>query len=412
MADSKIKVLFVPSDNYGVGRYRSILPAQGLQKYCADKFDVDVNMHPDWKNIEELKKYNIIHIHKGLDQDQEGFWATIKSLQDAGVKVLLDVDDAYWHIDQTHPTYHANRHGNVPERTRKTMQMVDGITTTTPIFEKECLKYNKVVKVLPNGLDFDEPQVQSKKVPSKTGRLRIGFIMGSSHEPDLEIMRSTFGKFSWDDVEVHLCGYDIRGTMTVYQPDGTATQRPIKPEETCWHRFEQMVTENYRDCVVSPQYKQFLDMNIPDSEYPDVDNERYVRQWTKDVDNYLRHYDTIDVLLVPLRESTFNSFKSQLKLIEAAFKDTAVICSNFGPYTIDGVGLFEKGGVINEKGNVIFVDEGRNHKDWAKAIRKLVEHPEYIDLLKKNLKETILPKYNLETLSKERAEFYEKVVNS
>ena len=409
MAD-KIKVLIVPSDSYGVGRYRSVLPAQGLQKYFPDRFDVDVNLHPNWSDIESLKKYDIIHFHKGLEPDQEAFWNTLNILREAGVKIIMDVDDAYWHIDRTHPTYHANQHGNVPERTRKTMRLVDWITTTTPIFEKECLKYNKNVKVLPNGLDPEEPQVATQKVPSKTGRLRIGFIMGSSHEPDLEIMRDTFGKIGWENIEVHLCGYDIRGTMTIYQPDGSATQRPIKPEETCWHRFEQLVTDNYNPYVVSPEYKQFLDQSIPNSEYPGVDNERYVRQWTKDVNNYLKHYDTIDVLLVPLSESTFNSFKSQLKLIEAAFKDTAVICSNFGPYTIDGVGLFEKGGGINERGNVIFVDETRNHKDWAKAIKRLVDHPEYIDLLKKNLKETIIPKYNMKTLSEDRAEFYEKVV--
>lgn len=411
MSENKIKVLIVPSDNYGCGRFRSIQPAQGLQRYFPEKFDVDIDMSPDWENIEALKKYDIIHFHKGLEKDQETFWNAITALRESGVKILMDVDDAYWFIDRTHPTYHANERGKVPEKVRKTLQMVDWVTTTTPIFEKECLKYNKNVKVLPNGLFEDEPQVLTPKVPSKNGKIRFGFIMGSSHEPDLEILRDTFGhKDIWDKAEFHLCGYDIRGTMTIYQPDGSAQQRPIKPEETCWYRFEQLITNKYDPDIVSPEYKAFLNRSIPDLEYPKIEEEKYVRQWTRDINNYLTHYDTIDVLLVPLKESTFNSFKSQLKLIEAAFKDTAVICSDSGPYTLDTVNFFGPGSQINENGNAILIEHRKDHKDWVKAIKKIVEHPEYVDILKKNLADTIKPKYNMKTLSEERAAFYESVM--
>ena len=90
--------------------------------------------------------------------------------------------------------------------------------------------------------------------------------------------------------------------------------------------------------------------------------------------------------------------------------DTAVICSDFGPYTIDTVPLIEKGGVINPEGNAILIDESKNHKDWAKNVIKLAKNPELITMLKDNLAKTIKPKYNMETLSDQRAEFYKKIV--
>ena len=325
----------------------------------------------------------------------------------------MDVDDVYWELNRTHPQYYANVFDKIPERVRKTMGLVDCMTTTTPIFANEVRKYNKNVYVMPNGLDPEEPQVATKKIPSRNGRIRFGFIMGSSHEPDLEIMRGTFAKLPKevvDKIEIHLCGYDIRGANTLYYPDGRRETVPIKPLESCWHRFEMLVTDNYNPKYTSEAYKEFLLQSIPDSEWANVDNERYVRQWTRDINNYMTQYDTVDVLLVPLAESKFNSCKSQLKLVEAAFKDTAVVCSDFGPYQIDTVGLIEKGGIINPNGNVILIDESKNHKAWAKAIEKLANNPELIETLKTNLRNTIVPKYNLKTLSDERLKIYKEVL--
>ena len=345
----------------------------------------------------------------------DSFWSNLQKLKDKGVKIVMDVDDAYWHIDRTHPSYYANIKNEIPQKVLKTLKMVDWVTTTTPIFAKEIQKYNKNVFVSPNGIDPEIEQFQSHKEPSKNGKIRFGFVMGSSHETDMELVKGTFNKIATkeilDKAEIHLCGYDLRGTTTVYNADGTITSRPIEPNETVWHRFELLVTDNYNPMYVSPEYKKFLEMNVP-ADFPGIEKESYVRQWTRDVDHYCTHYNTIDVLLVPLRESVFNSCKSQLKLLEAGFMDTAVVCSDFGPYTIDTIPLIERGGNINPEGNAILIDESRNHKDWAKAITKLVKNPELITLLKDNLAKTIKPRYNMETLSHERANFYKSIISS
>ena len=64
--DKKIKVLVVPSDQFGVGLYRSVSPHTQLDKLYGDEFDVEINYNPPWSNHEFFDKYDIIHIHKGL----------------------------------------------------------------------------------------------------------------------------------------------------------------------------------------------------------------------------------------------------------------------------------------------------------------------------------------------------------
>ena len=118
---------------------------------------------------------------------------------------------------------------------------------------------------MPNGLDPEEPQVATPKKVNPNGRIRFGFIMGSSHEPDLEIMRGTFNKLPndvIDKIEIHLCGYDIRGANTLYYPDGRRETVPIKPHESCWYRFEKLITDNYSPRYTSKEYQDFLELSL------------------------------------------------------------------------------------------------------------------------------------------------------
>ena len=151
-------------------------------------------------------------------------------------------------------------------------------------------------------------------------------------------------------------------------------------------------------------------MFMKDVDYP-VLEEPYRRCWTKDMNNYYKHYENIDVLLVPLKENDFNAVKSQLKVIEAGFGHKAIIAQNFGPYTIDLKSMVEKGGKINENGNALLVESSKNHKQWAKFITKLVEDKEMLKKLQDNLYETVKDTYSLETICKDRVEAYLKLVN-
>jgi hypothetical protein len=192
----------------------------------------------------------------------------------------------------------------------------------------------------------------------------------------LKLLDGTVSKLQpiQDKLQFYVCGFDIRGTVTeLNKQTGEQKQRPIKPEETVWVRYEEIFTNNYK--IVSPEYKQFLD-NFGDSVYPDLENENYVRVWTRPVDSYARNYSNFDISLAPIKNHVFNRMKSQLKVIEAGFYKKALIASNVGPYTIDLKHALKNGEFTD--GNALLVDEPKNHSDWSKYIKKLVDNPNMI----------------------------------
>lgn len=408
---NKIKVLVVPSDTVGgVGFYRSIQPHVQLQTQFNDDFDVTINEHVDWNNLDELKKYDIVNFHKGVYMDMDAFRKALDFCKENNIKTIMDIDDN-WDLHKQHPLYTSQKYYNIDVLTRENLTLADYVTTTTPIFAKKIEKFNKNVVIFPNAINPEDSRFIVNK--EKSNKLRIGLIMGSSHEHDMKLLDGVVNKLPKevkDKICFVLCGFDLRGTMrTINNQTGEVTTRNMLPKETVWYRYEKCITDNYRIC--SPDYEKFLNMFIPEAQYPNIQNENYKRCWTKDINNYYQHYKEIDILLVPLEENDFNSCKSQLKVIEAAFSNTAVIASNFGPYTIDLKNAIEKGGKINENGNALLVDYKRNHKDWCKYITKCVNDPSLVQMLKDNLKKDICDKYDLRNITIERANFYKKITN-
>jgi len=56
------------------------------------------------------------------------------------------------------------------------------------------------------------------------------------------------------------------------------------------------------------------------------------------------------------------------------------------------------------------VDETKNHSDWSKYIKKLVDNPNMITDLGERLYETVSQKYDLNIVTKTRAEFYKSLI--
>lgn len=404
----RIKVLCIPSDNAGCGYYRSLKPHTKLAEMYEDDFDIDIKYNVDWTEIEEIKKYHIIHIHKGLYPDMDAFRNCISECRKNGTIVVMDLDD-YWDLGPYHPGSFESKKYGIDKLIKDNIKLVDYITTTTEIFKTELMKYHPKVKVFVNAIDREEEQFIPK--PTKSDRIRFGFVMGSSHLHDLELLSGIANKLPkpvLDKMQFVLCGYDLRGNVTYKDQNGIDRTRPIFPKESVWYDYERILTDNYK--TVSPQYKEFLNRFLPNVPYPMEATEPYARRWTKGIMTYCTHYNDIDVLMAPLDDNRFNSFKSELKLIEAGMMNKAAIVSNFGPYTIGTTNYFEKGGNINPNGNCILIDKNRAHKDWAKAIEKLVNNPEHIENLKKNLHNSIKDKYDLTKITHERASWYKMIV--
>ena len=405
----KIKVLVVPSDTHGVGLYRSVSPHTQLDRLYGEEFEVDINMQPNWTDHDFLDKYDIIHFHKGLWGNMDMFWDALDYCKAHNIVTIMDIDDN-WDVGPQHPLYLSNKAMKAPEKITTNFKKVDYVTTTTSIFADKIKKYNNNVFVYPNSIDPEEDQYKPIKNPSE--RIRFGFIMGSSHEKDMEQFKGVvncLGKDILDKIQIVLCGYDLRGTINMVNKEGQITgSRPIKPTESVWFTYERNVTDEYR--IVSQSYKDFLLQFTPNVQWPNVDNEPYRREWTKGTDEFAKHYRNVDVLLACLDENPFNEVKSELKFAEAGFTHTALICSDFGPYHMVGDSYFKKFGEVNEKGNCILIEPSKKHKDWAKYIKKLVNNPEIITKLQDNLSEFAMKNYDIRDWTRKRAEWYKSIV--
>ena len=402
---SKINVLVVPSDRTGVGKFRSVDPHVFLQNLYPDDFHIDIIYDVPMNNMEFWKKYQIIAFHRSLSPDFEASCELIQKLNGMGIVTIDDMDD-YWMPTKEHPIHDVIRFNKINEKITANLKVAKYVTTTTTIFADEIMKLNKNVVIFPNAINPNEPQF--KEPTPESDRLRIGWLGGSSHLHDLQLLDQSFSKLTQykDKLQYVLCGFDTRGSVTeINSQTGEHKKRDILPNETVWANYEKIFTQNYS--TVSEDYKKYLNMFTADA-YPNEMSEPYLRVWTKPVQSYAKNYSKFDVSLAPIKNHIFNRMKSQLKVIESGFYKKAIIASNIGPYTIDLKHSLDHGNFVD--GNALLVDENRNHSDWAKFIEKLVKNPNMAKDMGERLYETVKDKYDLNVVTKARAEFYKSIV--
>ena len=400
----KIKVLVLPSDKTGVGKFRSIDPHVCLQNDYPEDFHVDIDYEPKVNDLNYWKQYDIVHFHRTINHEYDNSVNLIQRLNLLGIVTIMDLDD-YWLPTQEHPVHMLVVQNNIHKKIMANLKAASYVTTTTEIFAKEISKLNKNVFVLPNAIN--EQELQFKAVTEPSDKLRFGWLGGSSHLHDIKLLEGTISKLKpyRDKFSMHLCGFDIRGTVTeVNQQTGEQKQREIRPEETVWAKYEEVFTDKYS--MVSQEEKDFL-MKFKEEEFK-VDNQFYTRIWTKPVTSYATNYRWFDVSLAPIKNHIFNRVKSQLKVIEAGFYKKALIASDIGPYTIDLKHALKNGEFTD--GNALLVGENKNHSDWSKFMKKLIDNPNWAKDLGERLYETVSKKYELHIVTKERAELYKSLL--
>jgi glycosyltransferase involved in cell wall biosynthesis len=402
---SKINVLVIPSDRTGVGKFRSIDPHLFLQKLYGEDFHVDIIFDVDFNDFSFWKQYNIVVYHRSIGQDMDNSIRFVPILRSMGIVTVCDIDD-YWLPTKEHPLHQLIIQNKINEKIVANIKAADYVTTTTELYADEIRKVNKNVVVLPNAIDPNESQF--KEPTPESDRLRIGWLGGSSHLHDLMLLDGMTAKLTdiKDKLQLVVCGFDTRGTMTEINPQtGEQKQRPIKPHETVWYEYEKIFTDNYK--IVTPEYKNYLEKFVQDP-FQNEEKENYLRVWTKPVTSYAKNYSKFDVSLAPIKPHIFNKVKSQLKVIEAGFYKKALIASNYGPYTIDLKHCLKNGEFVN--GNALLVDEVRNHSDWAKNIKKLQQNPNMVKDMGERLYEYVSQRYDLAIVTKTRSEFYKSLV--
>jgi glycosyltransferase involved in cell wall biosynthesis len=402
---AKIKILVVPSDRTGVGKFRSVDPHIFLQTQYPDDFHVDIVYDVPMNDLNFFKDYQIVSFHRSISPDFEKSLELIQKLNESGIATVADIDD-YWMPGKEHPIHDMIVVNKINEKIVANLKIAKYVSTTTPLFADEISKFNKNVVVFPNAINPNESQF--KEPTPESDRIRIGWLGGSSHLHDLQLLDQSFSKLTKysDKLQYVLCGFDTRGTVTeINAQTKEHKKRNILPHETVWAQYEKIFTQDYS--IVSEDYKKYL-LNYTQEEFSNENSESYVRVWTRPVQSYAKNYSKFDVSLAPIKNHMFNRMKSQLKVIEAGFYKKALIASNLGPYTIDLKHCLENGNFVD--GNALLVDENRNHSDWAKFIEKLVKNPNMVKDMGERLYETVKDRYDLNVVTKQRAEFYKSIV--
>jgi len=404
---SKINVLVLPSDTTGVGKFRSVDPHVMLQNMYPDDFHVDIDYQPKLNDPNYWKKYQIVHIHRNIGGNYDTTPQIINWLKSMGIITIVDLDD-YWLPTKEHPIHSIIVQNKINEKIMTNLKSADYVTTTTEIFANEIKKLNNKVIVLPNAINPEEKQFNEPTPISN--KIRIGWLGGSSHLHDLMLLNGFVNKNGSElnkKIQYVICGFDTRGQVTeINKETGEQKKRDILPHETVWARYEEIFTDKYK--IVSEDYKNYL-LKFKEEEYQVPTEElSYVRVWTKPVTSYAMNYSKFDISLAPIKNHIFNRVKSQLKVIEAGFYKKALIASDIGPYTIDLKHCLDNGKFTD--GNAFLVNENRNHGDWNKYIKKLVQNPNMIEDMGNRLYETVKDKYHLKTVTKTRAEWYKTLV--
>lgn len=402
----KINVLVLPSDKTGVGKFRSLDPHIFLQNLYPDDFHVDIDYEPRITDPNYWKKYQIVHIHRNIGSNYDNTPLIIKNLKSMGITVIVDIDD-FWLPTKEHPIHQIIVQEKINEKIVANLKVADYVTTTTEIFANEIRKLNKNVVVFPNAINPKEPQFNQPTVESD--RIRVGWLGGSSHLHDLMLLQGfnqRTGSELNNKIQYVICGFDTRGSVTEINPQtGEQKRRDILPHETVWSKYEEIFTNNYN--LVDENYKKFL-LEYTEGDYVSDKELPYVRVWTKPVTSYAMNYSKFDISLAPIKNHIFNRMKSQLKVIEAGFYKKALIASEIGPYTIDLKHCLKNGDFVD--GNAMLIREHRNHSDWSKHIKKLIQNPNLITDMGERLYETVKDKYDLNQVTKTRAEFYKSLI--
>ena len=390
-----VKVLNIIPNLTGVGKYRMIDRYNYIFNNLSERVEIKYVMAEGFAvNPYCCKGYDVIHIHETSCAYLDGFMLIKKHNPTA--KVIVDIDD-YWVCIKELQQYTNYVTDGLNKKTLYALQNADYVTTTTEYFRQELLKQNKNVIVIKNVINENENQVKTTKTKDK--RLRVGILCSSAHYADVKLLQGMVNilKPEIDKIRFVVCGFDLNHTITYTDAQGNTRQRLATFEENLWGDFERILTDNYS--IVSPEYKDYLSKMVQQP-YPYESLEPYSRRWTKDIDNYLTHYDYLDVLLVPLVDTKPCHFKSELKLVEAGYKNTAVICQDLTPYS----------SVAKGKDIAILMDKKSKAKDWAKEVKKLLNNPERVTELQENLSVFIKENYKMSIEAEKIVDIYEKII--
>lgn len=332
-------------------------------------------MHPEFDYITA----DSIHIDQRL-LDQTDLVIFTRIVKQEDIDILnglgktwgIDVDD-YWHLPDDHILAASYLDNDIPGKIVNGMKQAHFVMCTTERLAEKIRPINPKVYVIENGIDPEE--WRSNKI--KSNRVRFGFTQGTTHIPDIltinkDVQKTLASEQFQRKAQVCLCGFN-----------GSPNKQSV------YVGYERMLTDDLKH--LDPEYRKslirFRNRNAI--------NQPYRRIHSVNVERFYYIHNELDVIVAPLKESEFNSCKSNIKMLEAGFMDCAVMVHRVAPYDLD----------MTDQN--CFDLSQRSFFEWSQYI---LNNPTALEDRKSALKESV-QKYSLELLTSKRKELYESISN-
>lgn len=331
-----MRILAITMQNSAVGYHRLMMPIYYLEKSYAHFTDI--------LNDEILEqKFDIVIMNRYCQTTHIN--DLIAYRKKYGFKLIIDIDD-YWILDPWHILKDQYDHAPIIDH----IKIADLVTCTHEALRNKILPFNKNVEILPNALPYGKDQFTDVTVPGD--KVRIVYAGSITHEKDLRIVQNPFKKILHDKLLCDKLYFTICGYNDANQYSDMVWQRMIA-HFTCGLKLPGQVRKH-----------------LPHTEY-------------------MNFYNDADISIVPLEYSTFNSLKSNLKVLEAACKKIPVIVSNVPPY--------------DTCPHVIHINK---QTDWYKSIKKLANDAIYRKELGEANYEWCYSNFNLDKINILRKQIY------
>lgn len=302
-----MRVHFWTADRGGSGTYRGILPGHGLT-WLGHHVTIADNAPDDgWDGVDAVL---------GCRVALEGPSRRWRQLHEQGVRLVMDLDDDYFHLDPDAAHLPAVRAWSDPERMARlvdNIKLADTVTCCSDRLAEVLSAYHHDVRVIPNGL----PAV----------------YLGAARD--------------YDPAEV-IVGWAGTDYTLLELPLAARALRRIAD-------YERLGGVDVRLVGISP--KQAIANGVHGPKVGTVG-------WVGAFGTYLQAVGDFDVWVAPYRDTAFNAAKAPTKALEAGFLGIPIVASAIEPY--------RKAVVHGETG--FLVEPGREYL-FSRYVRQLVDDP-------------------------------------
>lgn len=297
---------FWAADSAGSSYYRAQLPGISLQ-WLGHNVTGGQRLPHDWPQLDTVVGCRI------AQPDPTSMWQILK--HETGIRLILDLDDDYFHID---PTNHAATKAwdrAMQQRLADNMALADLVTCCSEPLAAVLRNYAADVRVIPNGLPA-QLLGKPRDYVAEGRPLSVGWAGSSSTVAELpEAVRA------------------LNRIATYSRPGGGVQVR-----------------------LVGITAEHAMSLGLKGRGIGALG-------WVPNVDNYLQACSEWDVWVAPYRDTAFNRAKFATKWLESSVLGIPLIASDIEPYRR----------VIRHGENGFLV---RYEHEWGRYLKQLADDPE------------------------------------